>query len=195
MAAAGIILIKSFAYRGQDEEWSNLYHFSGAGSDPANWRDMTDALVTLEKTVYSNRVTILRALCYDNTDNDSVYTYDLADYAGVVPGTLSPSLGDVAPGDVAGWVRWDTGTRSSRGKPIYLRKYFHDVMVEAGTNADIIDGTQQVAYLAYGNLMMSEDFAGKSFTGPAGAAPPGPAKASYYATTRTLRKRSKRPTS
>lgn len=193
MAAPGVTLIKTFEYRGAAEEWSNQYHMTLAPSDPAGWRTAVDGLIAEEKTVYTSDVTILRALCYDDTDLASVYTYELADFAGTVPGTLVISTGNRAPGDVAGWVRWDTGRRSTTGKPIYLRKYFHDIYIEAGSSSDIISPDWRTAAAAFGTALLSALGGGFALAGPDGIQPPGPAQASVYATTRTLERRGRRP--
>lgn len=193
MAAAGVTLIKSFGYRGAAEEWSNQYHVSAAPTDAAGWRDLVDDLAALEKGVYSTRVTIVRALCYEDTDDDSVYTYNLADFAGIVHGTLDVSSWFPVSGDDAGWVRWDTGRRSSTGKRIYLRKYFHDVYYEVVTTMDTIADGQKTAYQTFGDAML-DDFSGTiHMVGPDGSQPTGLASRSTYITTRTLKRRGRRP--
>lgn len=193
MAAAGVTLIKTMTYDGATEEWSNQYHMTLAPSDPAGWRTAVDGLIAQEKTVYTSRVTIVSALCYEDTDDASVYTYDLALFGGVVAGTLSAGSSLGLPGDVAGWVRWDTGRRSSSGKPIYLRKYFHDVRSDGSPTLDSIYSTQRTAYLAFGTALLSALGGGFALAGPDGVEPPGPRAASTYATTRTLHRRGRRP--
>jgi hypothetical protein len=193
MAAAGITLIKSFLYKGATEEWSNQYHVVNGGVNPADWRAIVDGLVAQEKTLYSSRVTILRALCYDDTDDDSVYTYDLAAFGGVVSGTLSATAGQASGGDEAFWVRWDTGDRSSTGKPVYLRKYFHDVQRSSPPAQDAIAGAQKTAADAFATALMSMLTGGFILAKKDGVAPDGPALGGTYATTRTLHRRGRRP--
>jgi hypothetical protein len=193
MAAPGITLIKTFNYRGAAEEWGNTYHMRDAATDPASWRDAVDGLIDQEKTVYSDRVTIVRALCYEDTDDNAVYTYILADFAGNVPGTLGGTGGSATPGDVAGWVRWFTGDLNSKGKAVYLRKYFHDVQVNGAPNEDQITTLQVAAYQAFGDALMSSLTGGFTLAKPNGDVPDGPARASTYATTRTLHRRGRRP--
>jgi hypothetical protein len=194
MAAAGITLIKTFQYRGAAEEWSNTYHFTGHPTTDADWRSMADDLIGQEKTVYSNRVVIVRALCYENTDSDSVYTYILADFGGNVNGVFPPDSGPATPGDCAGWVRWNTGLRSSTGKAIYLRKYFHDCMSQGVPSEDLLEVDQRAAYQAFGDeMLVAGDFGGFSFSGPDGTVPAGPAAAGEFITTRTLKRRGPRP--
>ena len=195
MAEAAITLIKSFEYRGVDEEWSNQYHFGGAatpGSD-SDWRTIVDDLVALEIACYSERVTVVRALCYLNSDDPSVYTYNLADFGGVVPGELDSTAGITQAGDAAGWVRWDTGKTSSTGKRIYLRKYFHDVHASAEATPDTIIAAWKTQYQTFGDAMLSP-FSGVYYMcDPEGDAPTGLALAGSYVTTRTLKRRGRRP--
>jgi hypothetical protein len=193
MAPPGITIIKSFAYRGGTEEWSNQYHLSDNGSDPAAWRAIVDDAIALEQPVVSDHVTFLRALCYDDTDSDSVYTYDLADFAGTVLGTLVSGALYPLSGDDACWVRWDTGRRSSTGKKIYLRKYFHDVWYEDAAHRDYVASAQRTALQALGDGMLTAFSGSVSMVGPDGNVPPGPAATSPYVTTRTLKRRGRRP--
>jgi hypothetical protein len=193
MSAPGVTLVKTFEYRGAQEEWANTYHMTLAPSDPAGWRTAVDGLIAQEKTLYTSDVVILRALCYTDTSLASVYTYDLASFGGTVPGTLVIGTGSRAPGDVAAWVRWDTGRRSTRGKTIYLRKYFHDVYVESGSSSDIVSPDWRTAAAAFGTAMLSALGGGFALAGPDGVQPPGPAGHSTYATTRTLERRGRRP--
>lgn len=186
-------IVKSFTYRGAAEEWSNTYHLTDHPADEAGWRTLSDWLMGYEKTVYSARCTIERSLCYDDSDDPVTYTYNLADWGGVVSGTFSASAGAQAPGDVAAWVRWFTGDRNSKGKPVYLRKYFHDVEVNGYPNADQITSTQVTAYQAFGDQLLTPIHAGISLAKPDGSLPDGPAACSTYATTRTLKRRGRRP--
>lgn len=193
MAAPGIIVVKTFNYRGAAEEWSNGYHMTLAPSTPAGWRTAADGLIAEESSVYSSRVTVVRALCYADTAGILTYDYDLGAFGGTVSGTLSTSAGDQTPGDTAGWVRWDTGRRSSRGKPIYLRKYFHDVQVDVAPNADTIAPDQRTVYSNFGTTLLSALGGGFALAGPDGVQPPGPSLAATFATTRTLERRGRRP--
>lgn len=195
MARPGVTLIKTMNYRGLPEQWSNTYDMTVAPTTPTLWRTAIDGLIAQEKTVYSNRVTIIKAYCYDDLALAVTYVYDLSLFAGTVPGTLGGSGGAATPGDVAGWVRWDTGRRGSTGKPVYLRKYFHDVQVDGAPNEDHILTAQQTAYNAFGTALLSALGGGFALADPStGALPPGPRACSNFATTRTLHRRGKRPT-
>lgn len=196
MAAAGITVIKTFPYRGGDEEWGNTYHFVGsAPSNPSDWRALADELISLEVAVYTNVVTVVRALCYENTDDDSVYTYHLADFGGTVSGAfVSGDGGHTATGDDAVWCAWDTGKRSTKGKPIWLRKYFHDAHV-GPSQVDQTDPDQviQLSNLATGLVVPTGAWPG--IADPEGDAPTGGTRVSAFVTTRSLKRRGRRPTS
>lgn len=195
MAAPGVILYKTFTYRGNDEEWGNTYHFTGsAPSTPADWRDLVDALVDLEKTVLLNTVTIERAICYENTDDDSVYSYDLSAFGGNVPGSIDNSLlgGTIQEGGTSYMARWDTGRRSTKGKPIYLRKYWHPAISGTGTPDVVIAGLVSVV-ATFANDVLSSSGAWPGLAGPDGVAPVGHL-ALTYTNYRDLRKGRRRPT-
>jgi hypothetical protein len=191
-----MIVVKSFPYRGVAEEWANVYHLSvGAPGSPADWRTMADGLINAESAVLDTTTTVERVLCYEDTNNPAVYTYELADFAGVVTGTYSPgSTGYLAPGDSAAWIRWDTGRLSSKGKKVYLRKYFHPAIISnAGEPDGIIAGWRTLAD-AFGGECLAGMTGGFQIGDPAGALPTGAVGVSTYATTRTLKRRGRRPT-
>lgn len=195
MATPGVILIHSFEYRGSDEEWSNGFYFQGdAPSTPADWRSLVDALVTIQKGMLLGTVSIVRALCYADRSADSVYTYDLTHYGGAVSGSVDASGGYTTPGDCAFWLRWNTDRVTSGGKPIYLRNYIHGVDTEARPNEDELMFTQKAAAetVALDLLTASGDWPGLADTD--GSALPGGYLVSTFVTTRTLKRRGRRPT-
>lgn len=193
MAAPGVTSIKTFTYRDGPEEWSNRYHFTGsAPSSPADWRSLCDDLVDIEKAVISDLVQIVRFLCYEDTDNDSVYTYDLTAYAGAVTGTFSASSSaHQMSGDVAYDVRWNTGRITSKGKPIYLRKYFHGGLFDS-SDRDKPDSSLLTAMGTFGAAVETSSGDWPGLAGPDGTAPIG-YLAMPYLTTRTLKRRGRRP--
>jgi hypothetical protein len=195
VAAPGVVLYKTFAYRGATEEWGNTYHFTGtAPSDPAGWRSLVDALVLLEKTVLATFVTIERAICYENTDDSSVYSYDLSAFAGTVHGTYDPTSSSdrVQEGGTSYMCRWDTGRRSSKGKAIYLRKYWHPAMA-ASADPDAVSGFLLSRTTAFATNVLASSGAWPGLAGPDGVAPVGHL-AQTYTNYRDLRKGRRRPT-
>lgn len=195
MAAPGVVLYKTFAYRGETEEWGNTYHFVGdAPSTPADWRALVDDLVTLEAPLLLTTVTIERAICYEDTDDSSVYSYDLSAFGGVVSGgyNVSTSGGVVQEGGTSYMARWDTGRRSSKGKAIYLRKYWHPAVSVSG-NPDTVISYVVSAVATFALDVMSVSGHWPGLAGPDGVAPVGHL-AQTYTNYRDLRKGRRRPT-
>lgn len=195
MAAPGITVIKSFTYRGSEEEYSNTYHFVGsAPSDDVGWRSLADDLITLEHYIYDAETSVVRALCYEDTDDDSVYTYHLADFGGPVSGALLVGGDDIpCPGDAAVWCAWDTGKRSTKGKPIWLRKYFHPAYRDSGDD-DTISATQKADLVSFATSALSASGDWPGIADKDGDAPTGSTRVADYVTTRTLKRRGRRPT-
>lgn len=205
MAETGVTVVKRFFYRGDaTEEFSNQYWFQGASTptDTAGWRALFDALVLQEKTLYTSLVTIVRGYGYDSSAEHvpAVWSVDLTQAPNtVVPGTMATTGSIPAPGDAAVWIRWKTDKLTSKGKPIYLRKYYHDARIPTA-GGDAVHSTQQTALNAFGLKLRDGTFlGGQTVRGP--GSPKMPAGTSItllghgvssYATTRTLKRRPKR---
>lgn len=191
----GCRTIKLFTYRGAPEEWSNDYWFTGAPPNTdAEWHAMFMALAALEKTVVDPATSIVEFYGYNDNALNAHHAYheDLRVTGTPVVGTL-PGPGQVMAGDQAGIVWWLTERLTKRGKPIYLRKYFHAGMTDASQLDKISPSTGN----AYANLSTA--------LAPGGSWAYGPVTAqgqldtiqahsfSQWVTTRTLRRRGKRP--
>jgi hypothetical protein len=195
VAAPGVVLYKTFTYRGVPEEWGNTYHFVGdPPSNPAGWRALVDDLVTLEKSILDTHVTIERAICYEDTDDSSVYSYDLSAFGGTVAGTFGASAAGASPqeGGTSYMARWNTGRVSSKGKAIYLRKYWHPaISVDFAPDVVVAALVTLVSAFASDVMAVSGDWPG--LAGPDGVAPVG-FLAQTYTNYRTLKKGRRRPT-
>lgn len=196
----GITLIKKFTYRGNtNEEYSNTYHFTGAvPSDSAAWKTFADLLIAQEKTVYTGDVSVVRAYGYatDNPADDSVWTWDYGALGTSVAGTLLQGTGVLTPGDDAVWCRWKTSRTNTNGKPIYLRKYFHVAVGTSGTgaNRDSVLPAQTTALQAFAAKMHDGTFVdARTITARGHTDVILSHGASIYITTRTLKRRGKRP--
>lgn len=202
----GLTIIKRFSYRGNNEDYSNTYWLTG--TPPASssaWRTLFDAMVATEKTCYASNVSVIGGYGYDdNTGHKSgdtgtvasaVYNVDLTVSPEVtVPGTMVTTGGVLTPGDNAVWCRWKTSRVSSPGgKPVYLRKYFHLAYTATGGGDAILAG-QKTALLAHAVKLSDGSFSGARLVTAAGHTDTiiGTG-ASSYVTTRTLKRRGKRP--
>lgn len=192
-----LTVIKRFNYRGDaNEEWSNSYALTGATpADSAAWRTLFDALVAEEKKLYWNSTTVVGGYGYDGIPAEgdhAIWSVDLTVSPNTpVPGTFTGSGNGVA-GDQAAWVRWGLDRFNTNGKRVYLRKYFHDGAVNPSTPNQLLAG-YTTALTAFGSKMFDGSFtAGRKVCDKFGEVPIGSA-VSPYITTRTLKRRGKRP--
>lgn len=197
MAKPGVTIVHAFDYRGNpNEEFSNTYHFTGSHpSDDAGWTSLIDALVDLEYLCLRDNVSYVRAYGYDDTDNDATFVYD--DLGGTGPhatGALTSSSIQFAPGDCAAWCRWKTSRLNSKGKPIYLRKYFHSIGVNGGTDGyDQVETGQKSAMKTFADAVQASSGDWPGLAGPQVDEDFLSDAVSTYVTTRTLKRRGKRP--
>jgi hypothetical protein len=186
-------LVKRMLYRGQQEEWSNTYHLSGTTpTTDAGWKALGDAIWASERHCYTDKAERVKMYGYAAGNEHSVYQWDALALG------LTPEKGDLGglsttgmAGDQALTVRALVGT-SSTGKKVYVRKYFH------ASNTDSVDqdkagATAITAMVTHANLMLSGSLPGSmKWVGPQGATPTN-VLANQYVTTRTLKRRGKRP--
>jgi hypothetical protein len=191
-------LVKRFPYRGDaTEEFSNQYWFTGATpATAADWLALFTALTTVEKACYPSTVKIVRGYGYSSTADDAaaVYVRDLVPSATTIAGTLAAGgTGIISPGDAAGWIRWKTDRLTSKGKAIYLRKYFHQVYAQDSTANDTLSPHQATAYNTFAAKLWDGTFLdARKITGRGHTDTIVGASASPYITTRTLKRRPKR---
>lgn len=195
--ACGITLIKRFTYRGNNsEEFSNQYWLTGGTpSGPTAWRTLFDALVAEEKKLYDSTVTVVRGYGYPNDADgaDSEWSVDMTiSPNSPVAGTFTNSTGIKMFGDAASWVRWKT-SRMNNGRAIYLRKYFHPAYSVSG-GGDAVYATWRTAALAFGAKMYDGSFLdARAVTARGTVDTIISHDVSTYITTRTLKRRGKRP--
>jgi hypothetical protein len=195
----GLTVVKRFSYRGDaSEEYSNTYHLTGdVPADAAAWRTLFDALVVVEKACYDAGTTVVRGYGYDSDADDAtaVWSVDLTVSPNTpVAGTLTVTGAKQAPGDCAVWARWKTSRLNTKGKPIYLRKYFHPAFGTGAGSADNVIPAQTTALNALGLKLQDGTFAdARTITARGHVDTIVNHGASSWTTTRTLKRRGKRP--
>jgi hypothetical protein len=189
---------KRMSYRGDaNEEYSNTYMLSGGTPADSNaWRVLFDALVLEEKKLYRSVVSVVGGYGYNKVPgpgDSAVWSVDLTVSPNApVPGTYAGASADTLSGDTACWVRWGLDRFNTKGKRVYLRKYFHPAYREMG-QYDQTAVSYVTALNAFGVKMRDGSFAGsRIITDRLGTAVVGSAS-SAYVTTRTLKRRGKRP--
>lgn len=196
-AQSSLTIIKSFPYRGAAEEYSNTYHFGdGTPADSTAWKALADAVIAAEKACLVDYTSIVRAIGHKAGVTVADWEYDYAGHSASVAGTFAHASNPVCSGDVAAWIRWPTTAKSSKGKPIYLRSYYHNVLNNGLTSPawDTLLPALKTAMETYGAHWVTGFSDGVNTyvrRGPNGATG-GTAVASTYLTTRTLERRGRR---
>lgn len=140
-----IKIVKSFAYRGGTQLWSNRYHFTAASPTTAGrWTALSDAIVLAEKACLTQRCTIVEAVGYDAGSDVPAHFK-----AYTTVGTFSDGGASLVPGDSAALIRYATAGRSSKNHPIYLYNYVHSVVAQAYPNQDTLMSTHVTALGTY----------------------------------------------
>jgi hypothetical protein len=93
-------------------------------------------------------------------------------------------------GDQAACVSWLTNLKTSKGKPIYLRKYHHRPYIDPIAPDDLV-AAYKTALTTYGDAFLGAALFG-GLTNPEKTATAESLKVLPYVTTRTLKKRGKR---
>lgn len=198
--ATRITLVKKFAAKGNANElFSNTYSLRGTTpADNAAWTALCDLLIAQEKTLYHSGVSVVKAYCYasDADDAATVFVYDktAAPVAGTCPVTFQTECG--APADVVGWIRWKTPRLTTKGRPIYLRKFYHGVPVTMVQNAasDALTGTWVTRANAFRAKLTDGTLAtDRTITGPGRIEDMVSSTAATIASTRQLKKGRRRP--
>lgn len=189
-----VVSIKQFAYRGVPEQWSNSYHFDGTPpATDAAWNTALNALATKERAFLPASVTALRMVAYLSHGTHIEYAWGDAT-ASFGLGTMAAISGGIQlPGDTAFTVRARViGRWTPKGKPVYLRKFVH-APFSTVTPADTLATAQSTACKTALDALV----AGTGMTLGRWVHPDGgtlaPVEVSPLITTRTLKRRSKRP--
>jgi hypothetical protein len=194
-----ITIVKRFRYRGDThEEWSNTYHFTNdAPINATRWKALADAVIAAEKLTYDSASGVIRAFGHKAGVKTRDWLYDYESGSGIVAGTFAPGTCIICPGDAANWLRWSTDQLTSKGKPIYLRSYYHGAYRNAGGTDpnDTVCTAQKTALETYGAAWItgfSDGAVVHARAGPNGAVGLAPSVAGQWVTTRTLERRGRR---
>lgn len=189
-----LTVVKRFTYRGDNtEEWSSGYVFKGVPpTTSAQWDSLRATVVALELPILSDETFVVRVTGHTSTDPGAIAAYEF-DYTVPGPppqGTFVGTGGVRMAGDQAAVVEWLTDRKTSKGKPIYLRKYFHGAF-SSPSNPDSIETAWLTAAATYaGGFTATLPWGG--LTNPAATATVVSSKILPFTTTRTLEKRGKR---
>lgn len=194
--ATGLTVTKSMAYRGVPETWSNKYWLTGLPPQSVSgWNTLWSQLTIEESKLYGAAVTIVEGYGYADNAEGAHAVWSTDQFVGwvPVPGTLTVAAGNRMAGDQAGMVEWRTSRKNTRGKWIYLRKYFHGGEVDAA-DADRVSLPQLTAYDGFATKLFDGSWTGgrriRSQKQDETLLAPFP---SPLVTTRTLKRRGKRP--
>lgn len=186
---------KSFTWRGSREVWSNGYHLDSTPASSQEWGDLLTTVWQREAVFLPVDVQLEGGTGHTpGTPPVLVFESDAAPAGegGPQGSFVAGAAYHLAPGDVAAWIRWGTDLKNSRGKPVYLRNYYHAVYVASDGNT--LDPVQRAGMmdLALG-WQNGVTIGGRTYrrTGPNHGTPQSH-DVSTWATTRTLERRGKR---
>lgn len=121
---AGVHITKQADWRGNPEQFENVYHFDTPSiTTDAGWDELIDAVVAIEKPLFASMVSWIQARVHGptNTTKAEDVMIRVKDLTG--SGTL-PGSGALTPLEMAIVASVYLG-RSPRGFKVFLRKYWH----------------------------------------------------------------------
>src|SRR5215217_594862 len=186
MAPYAVSITKSIQWRGQQENFSNVYHFDTQQpiNTDAGWDSLIDQIVASEKTIHSNLVTFRIGRVWGPTNQGPAAseTQRIKDLSG----TGSMTVGVRIYSEAAVVAHFFVGRRAGTGRKRFLRKFFHSQGLPTSlAGADGSSGLTTIAagdktpYAAHMNLVKSIQVGGggnnlctpDGTNLPAGAAP------------------------
>lgn len=137
MAPFQVTITKRGAWRGSQEQYSNVYHYDTAAAitTDAGWDALIDAIVAKEKEMHGASVTYVQGRVNGPTNAGEAANVmrRIKDLSGT--GTMTGS-GVAVPAELAICVQLFLG-RSTRGYKRFLRKYYHTrKLPTSGTTTD-----------------------------------------------------------
>jgi hypothetical protein len=193
-SVTGLTIVKAFSYRDNPaEEWSSKYHFAGAvPATPSSWETLAESVLTAEVSLLTAAVQAVRAYGYDSNDPKANHVWTIEYAPGQWQGVATYATGVRAAGDQAACIQWLTDVKSSKGKPVYLRKYMHDCYLDPADHDKLFAGyvTNAEAYATTMDSIHNGLLSFKMDSVPRQAISH---EVIPWVTTRTLKRRGKRP--
>jgi hypothetical protein len=164
VARYGLAVLKRVSFRGGTQHFSNVYYYETniAASNLTDLNLLADEVVAKEKAVFATDVTFVRARLWSQVGSAAANQM-------LVDKTLS-GTGAIAPSTAmdlerAFLVRFRAGS-DSRGRPVYLRKWWHLHVSALGGSSITNNMLVQTDQLASATRSALETFANsiKSFT-------------------------------
>lgn len=189
MAIWGVSIEKTVSFRGAAQVFANVYHYNDAGGSPsdANLETLLDNLVSHEKNMHSSAVSWVRGRVWSAGGSEAANQMRVDK---PLSGTGLLAHDAALDRERAVLIRWRAG-QDSRGRPVYLRKWYHACASTIGgvaTTAGITANTSQIGQTARdaaettADNVLSETVAGTVFTmcGPSGRAVDGSTECHPY---------------
>lgn len=195
--AVGLVVIHEFNYRDNPEQWSTKYWFTGQPpTTPSDWLSLATTFAASEQHCYSPGTKIVGYVGYndDTPGAHAAWSESLTDTGTEIPGTLVDPAGVLFAGDQAGLLWGLTSRKNSRGKWVYLRKYMHDGFLNAN-DTDRVSVPTRTAYDTFLTKLRDGTWGGGGHVWRSQKQSENfqNALASVFVTTRTLKRRGKRP--
>lgn len=123
MAVFGVSITKEIDWRGSQEQFSNVYHYS---TDPAETFDDLGVIAEierLEKLIFSDDVVFVTGRTWGPTDEGPLasVTREIVDLSGVGNAPRTSSMYK----ECAILITWPLGRYGTRNRPQFLRKWLH----------------------------------------------------------------------
>jgi hypothetical protein len=141
MARFGFSIRKGVQYRSVLQHFQNVYYYQSAVWTPtdANLSTIIDEIVTTEKKLHSSDVSFLLGQCWSagGTPADNVMRVQKT-LTGVGSGATNATFDR----ERAILIRWPAGV-DTRGRPVYLRKWYHSCGTVVGDTNVGVSAVQQ----------------------------------------------------